>query len=204
MFALHYAASELRRRRGRTLLTALGLGVGVGLVVAVSALSTGLDRAQRQVLEPLTGVGTDLSVTRPVAVDGAAGATELSDEERRLLEEENGGARVGLRDLGDPGETFADTSFMTTQLSFDGDRVAQIAALDGVRAVAGSLTVSATTVSGKVPRPSTRPKAQPFPGGGRADAGEGGGAPRNIDLEQRSVTGIDLRTPELAPVSAGS
>ena len=66
MFYLAYIVSELRRRKGRTLLTALGLGVGVGLVVTVSALSTGLDRAQEKVLAPLTGVGTDMSVTRPV------------------------------------------------------------------------------------------------------------------------------------------
>ena len=41
MFYLSYIASELRRRRGRTFLTALGLGVGVGLVVTVAALSDG-------------------------------------------------------------------------------------------------------------------------------------------------------------------
>ncbi len=44
----------------------LGLGVGVALVVTLTALSDGLDRAQEEVLEPLTGVGTDMSVTRPI------------------------------------------------------------------------------------------------------------------------------------------
>jgi ABC-type antimicrobial peptide transport system permease subunit len=58
MFFLSYALAELRRRRGRTILTALGLAVGVGLVVTVNALSTGLDHAQRTVLAPLTSVGT--------------------------------------------------------------------------------------------------------------------------------------------------
>ena len=62
MFYLTYMLSELRRRKGRTLLTALGLAVGVGLVVTVTALSNGLDRAQDKVLKPLTGVGTDMSV----------------------------------------------------------------------------------------------------------------------------------------------
>ena len=56
MLYLRYIASELRRRRGRTILTALGLGVGVGRVVTVTALSSGLDEAQSQVLEPLTGL----------------------------------------------------------------------------------------------------------------------------------------------------
>jgi putative ABC transport system permease protein len=57
--------AELRRRSGRTILTALGLAVGVGLVVTVTALSNGLDHAQQKVLEPLTGVGTDMSVSDP-------------------------------------------------------------------------------------------------------------------------------------------
>jgi hypothetical protein len=30
VFFIHYISAELRRRRGRTLLTALGLAVGVG------------------------------------------------------------------------------------------------------------------------------------------------------------------------------
>jgi hypothetical protein len=45
VFYLTYMLNELRRRKGRTLLTSLGLAVGVGLVVVVNALSTGLDRA---------------------------------------------------------------------------------------------------------------------------------------------------------------
>ena len=57
MFYVRYLASELRRRRGRTILTALGLGVGVGLVVAVNAMSAGLDEAQDEVLKPLTAWG---------------------------------------------------------------------------------------------------------------------------------------------------
>ena len=55
LFYVRYIVSELRRRKGRTFLTALGLGVGVGLVITVAALSSGLDDAQDEVLEPLTG-----------------------------------------------------------------------------------------------------------------------------------------------------
>ena len=68
MFYLRYIASELRRRKGRTFLVALGLGVGVAFVIAVNALSNGLDTAQAQVLRPLTGLGTDMSVTRPLNI----------------------------------------------------------------------------------------------------------------------------------------
>ena len=115
--------SELRRRRGRTILTALGLAVGVGLVVAVSALSKGLDDAQAKVLEPLTGVGTDMSVTRPIQF-GEGGFQGLSESEREALGNEVGGARVGLRDLGEPGERFTRDEFLPTgQLSFPAGRV---------------------------------------------------------------------------------
>jgi ABC-type antimicrobial peptide transport system permease subunit len=66
VFYLTYILAELRRRSGRTILTALGLAIGVGLVVTVNALSRGRDDAQARVLEPLTGVGTDMSVSRPI------------------------------------------------------------------------------------------------------------------------------------------
>src|SRR5688500_17497507 len=64
-------------------------GCGVALVV-VNALSSGLDRAQDEVLRPLTGVGTDLSVTRPIQIsnDSGSGFPQLSDEERAQLERE--------------------------------------------------------------------------------------------------------------------
>jgi ABC-type antimicrobial peptide transport system permease subunit len=146
VFYAAYVLSELRRRRGRTLLTALGLAVGVGVVVTVSALSAGLDRAQEEVLEPLTGVGTDLSVTRPLELpepgSGGAGPGGLSEEERAQLEEENGGARLGLRDLGEPGESFSTDRFVSGgQLSFPESEIAEVGGVDGVSAVAGGLTL---------------------------------------------------------------
>jgi hypothetical protein len=73
VFYLSYMSSELRRRGGRTLLTGPRSWVGVGLVVAVTALSDGLDRAQDEILQPLTGLGTDMSVTRPLDLEGNGG-----------------------------------------------------------------------------------------------------------------------------------
>ncbi len=63
MFYLGYLRSELLRRKSRTILTVLGLAVGVSLVIAVSALSRGLDEAQAKALDPLSSIGTDLTVT---------------------------------------------------------------------------------------------------------------------------------------------
>jgi putative ABC transport system permease protein len=74
VFHLTYILHELRRRLGRTLLTAIGLALGVGLVIGIIGVSQGLDEAQASVLAPLKSVGTDVLVTR-VAGATPAGAT---------------------------------------------------------------------------------------------------------------------------------
>src|SRR2546422_3933406 len=63
VFYLCYLRSELLRQRWRTIVTLLGLGLGVALVIAIASLSKGLDRAQKKTLDPLGGIGTDLTVT---------------------------------------------------------------------------------------------------------------------------------------------
>jgi putative ABC transport system permease protein len=200
VFYVSYIFSELRRRAGRTLLTALGLGVGVGLVVAVSALSTGLDRAQEQVLEPLTGVGTDMSVTRPIDVSDDG----LSESEQEQLRDENGGGRLDLQDVGDPGEKFSSTRFISSQLSFPSSTVEQIRGLDGVLDAAASLTLNATTVSGAVPEGGFGAGQDGPPGAGGASGGGGQSGPRNLDFNTVSVTGVDVAKANLATVGLSS
>jgi ABC-type antimicrobial peptide transport system permease subunit len=199
MFYLGYLFAELRRRPGRTALTALGLAVGVGLVVMVGALSAGLDNAQDEVLEPLTGVGTDLSVSRPIEVnDGddtaaaAAGAdpfSQLSPREQRLLERENEehDAAFNYSELGDPGERFSEVSLLSSQLSLPSSEVARIRDLDGTEDAAASLTLRALTVDGEVPQ-SGEVTSPHGPGGG-------------FEFSDLTVSGIDVRDPGLAMVT---
>src|SRR5438270_3793171 len=78
MFQLRYAASELRRRAGRTVLTALGLAAGVGLVLGIIGVSQGLDDAQQKVLAPLSKIGTDVLVTRVAAASDVPGGSSTS------------------------------------------------------------------------------------------------------------------------------
>jgi ABC-type antimicrobial peptide transport system permease subunit len=201
MFYVSYMLSELRRRRGRTILTALGLGVGVGLVVTVSALSRGLDDAQAEVLKPLTGVGTDLSVSRPLRLSGSGGGPfqNLSPDERKQLQKENGGRRIGLSNLGEPGSHFSRDDFVSAaQLTFSANRVKRINSMSGVKSAAGGLTLSAVHIEGTVPEQSERPQLGP-PGGG----GQGGGPPRNIDVDAVTVNGVDQTHPALGAVTSG-
>ena len=199
MVYLNYMLSELRRRKGRTLLTALGLGVGVAVVITVSALSAGLDRAQAKVLQPLVGVGTDMSVTRPIVVSSGSsngGPQQLSAKERAQLQKENGDQRVGFANL-KPGQKFTRTSFRSTQLSFSAAQVSTISKLNGVAGAAGGLTLDLTTVSGTVPAQSQQQQGGP-PGQG----GGGFNGPRSIDFTSITVSGIDQTKPALAAISA--
>jgi putative ABC transport system permease protein len=200
MFYVTYMLAELRRRSGRTVLTALGLAIGVGLVVTVNALSTGLDRAQAAVLEPLTGLGTDMSVSRPIdfsSSDPQGSFPQLSEKEREQLQEENGGARVGLTELGEPGSKFSrDTFVSTSQLSFEASEVAEIRKLDGVEGAAGGLTLNSIHIEGTVPDVEQ-------------GAGElrlrtpGSGPPDDIDVSSLSVGGVDRTNDDLGAITPG-
>ena len=205
MLYLRYIASELRRRRGRTILTALGLGVGVGLVVTVTALSAGLDDAQSEVLEPLTGVGTDMTVNRPVQIDaggeaGVGGPVALSNAERKRLEEEGAGPpQIDFSELGDPGEKFETDQFVTGDLSFPASEVKRIASTDGVDAVSPALTLSLIHIEGRVPDSSGTGDTFAAPAGPPSGGEEVQGG---FGLQPVSVTGIDASEPDLGLVKA--
>src|SRR5439155_930340 len=92
VFHVTYVAKELRRRLGRTILTALGLALGVGLVIGIIGVSQGLDDAQNKVLAPLQSVGTDILVTR---VAGAQQATGSATTPTTAPANQDGGGQGG-------------------------------------------------------------------------------------------------------------
>lgn len=211
MFYLRYIASELRRRRGRTISTALGLGVGIALVVAVSALSNGLNKAQSEVLKPLTGVGTDMSVTRPIKVSGSGssrsfrpgiGGAQLSKKEREELAKENGGGHFGFGKL-KAGEKFNTTQFTTTNLSFSESEAKEIEAIKGVSGTAGGLTLDMIHLSGTVPSTSSSSGSSGFGGGFGGAPGAGGGRPGGFNFSPISVSGADVSKSNLALITPG-
>ena len=209
MLYLRYIAAELRRRRGRTILTALGLGVGVGLVVTVTALSSGLDQAQSKVLEPLTGVGTDMSVTRPIQIGNSGdpsvgGPQQLSAAEAKRLRKEGAGPpQIDFSKLGDPGDKFSTDQFMTTDLSFPAAEVKRIAKTEGVEAVSPALTLNVIHIEGTIPDSSSSSSDQAFaPGGAPPAQGASGGAAGGFGVAPVSVTGIKAAQTDLGAVKA--
>jgi len=163
MFFLSYLRSELVRRKSRTILTVLGLAVGVALVIAVSSLSRGLDEAQAKALNPLSSIGTDLTVTlAPQTQDrsqgggpgigGFGGGREVIEANQSVI--------TDLSKLGKPGDTFVHDFFLPgTQLTFPQTTAAQIAKVDGVASVASGLVLAAVHQSGTVPKIVAKIKA---------------------------------------------
>ncbi|MDQ1444062.1 MAG: hypothetical protein QOI20_526 [Acidimicrobiaceae bacterium] len=181
MFHITYITQELRRRLGRTILTAMGLALGVGLVIGIIGVSQGLDEAQQEVLAPLQSVGTDILVTRVVgsttaaanAANGTGGATTttsttapgrgfgffgrrndgLDQQDTQALLNENSNVVTDLAKLGKPGDAFTRDFFLSaTLLSFPQDAVAEVAKVPGVSGAVGGLYQLAEHQTGTVPQ----------------------------------------------------
>jgi putative ABC transport system permease protein len=172
-FPLRYSVNELRRRRARTVLTALGLAFGVGLLVALIGVSQGLSNAQNKVLSPLSSVGSDILVTRvagatttPTAASptptpapqgggffGGPGNNPLNRADIQALVQNNSSIVTDLSKLGKPGTKFTHDFFLpATLITFPGQAVQQISQLPGVSSAAGGLSLVATHQTGTVPK----------------------------------------------------
>jgi ABC-type antimicrobial peptide transport system permease subunit len=156
VFYLRYLRSELVGRRTRTVLTLVGLALGVALVITISGLARGLDRAQKTALNPLSTIGTDLTVTLSPQQDtggfGRGGGGEVVQA--------NQSAVTDLSKLGKPGTQFVHDFFLPgTQLTFPQQQTAKIASLPGVASISNGLVLSAVHQEGVVPKIVAKIKA---------------------------------------------
>jgi putative ABC transport system permease protein len=181
MFFLIYLGRELRRRMRQAVVIALGLALGVGLVITVTAASSGVKKAQADVLSSLYGVGTDVTVTKKpkppkggsgqrISIGGQTGPGAGGSGPQLCTNGKcqtlNGGTIDNL--ISDAGAPISQAS------------VAAIARLHDVAAAAGGLTLTDTQIA----IPSA---AHPNVAG-----------PKNF-----TVTGVDPRHPGLGPLSNG-
>jgi ABC-type antimicrobial peptide transport system permease subunit len=173
VFYLRYLRAELLRRKGRTIVTLAGLALGVGLVIAIASLSKGLDRAQAATLDPLAGIGTDLTVTRSVEQEG-----DFPGSGRDLIEANNS-VLTDLSKLGKPGEHFVHDFFLPgSQLTFPQSQARDIAGVDDVAAVSSGLMLQAVHQEGKVPKIVAKMQT----GGDRIDVRRKIGPPTKAEL----------------------
>jgi putative ABC transport system permease protein len=153
MFYVRYVRSELLRRRVRTSLTVLGLALGVALVIAISGISRGLDHAQRSALDPLSTIGTDLTVTRAPQQNPGFGGPGGGGGGGGDVVQSNSSVLTDLSKLGKPGTHFVHDFFLPgTQLTFPTGQGASVKSLSGVAASAQGLLLIAEHQSGTVPK----------------------------------------------------
>jgi ABC-type antimicrobial peptide transport system permease subunit len=156
VFYLSYIRSELLRRKARTIVTLLGLAVGVALVIVISSLSRGVDHAQKKALNPLSSIGTDLTVTLAPQTDnsgfGSGGGFGGGGAGREVVQA-NASVLTDLSKLGKPGQKFDHTFLLPgTQLTFPQNQAKQIKSIPGVAAVSSGLVLSAVHQNGTVPK----------------------------------------------------
>jgi ABC-type antimicrobial peptide transport system permease subunit len=181
VFSLGYAWNELRRRLGRTVVTAIGLAAGVGLVMGIIGVSQGLSDAQNKALSPLNAVGTDIIVTRTVAptlstattttttpanrFGGGGGGgggggffaggtgSSLNTSDAAALASANSSVITDLAKLGPAGTKFTHDFFVPgTLITFPSNAVSTVANVKGVKSAVGALSLDALHESGTVPK----------------------------------------------------
>ena len=185
-----YLRRELRRRIRQAIFIALGLALGIGLVITVTAASSGVRDAQATVLHSLYGVGTDITVTQtPTAGSGGPAGFgfrgRVGSQSRPAA-----GTKIDIDNLTSAGQGTLAASSVTT-----------IGNLHHVAGAAGALSLTDAVITGKIPAINTSG------GGGNGGTGFGGGGGGgsfrgNFKSSSFTVTGVDLGTGALGPLSS--
>lgn len=191
-----YVWRELRRRKRQALLTSLGLALGVALVVIVSAATTGVGDAQDDVLKSLYGVGTDVTVTKPV----------------EMQESMRGQFRMSTDDVEKVGDQFVRDTVIATPGAgtFSADRVAEIGGMDDVSASVGGLLLTNARVTGDYEWLEERERLEQSGGGfgqgppaeGEGQGGGSGAGMPPIEITTYSMAGVDVSDVELGPLGS--
>jgi putative ABC transport system permease protein len=182
MFFVTYLRRELRRRMRQAVFIALGLAVGIGLVVVVTAASSGVKKAQADVLSSLYGVGTDVTVIGATPKPPKPGAAPPKNAQ--TFQVGPGGAQFCSNGKchNAAGQTIDNLGSPTSPISQS--KVAAVARLHGVTAAAGGLTLNDTQI--KLPKNFGQP---------------GGSLPQPKAF---SVDGVDIGHSSLGPLSSAT
>lgn len=184
-----YLRRELVGRKKHTIIVAAGLAIAIALVIVVASLSAGVRDAQTRALAAVYGVGTDLTVTGASVEAGQGGGSRFD------FGQDDGETVDGTTSL-------SQSRLMTDMMrgTLDAAAVDTVAALDGVAAASGALSLTNTTFSGEMPDMSQMGEGEDpgRPPSGGAD-GAGGSA---FDIQSFSVLGIDPAASGVGPLSS--
>lgn len=195
MFAT-YLRRELGNRTRQTVIVAIGMALAIALVIIVSSISTGVKNAQSDVLASIYGVGTDITVTAPVAApgDAAAGPQFEFDSGAGTTDEDSGTTAISQTRL----QTDRGTA------TFDASTLDEVLATDGVAAATATLSLQNTTFSGELPDFTQFQQGGPGQGGGAppTTGGADGAGGSAFDVESFTVEGVDVTATAVGPLTA--
>jgi ABC-type antimicrobial peptide transport system permease subunit len=185
-----YLRRELRRRMRQAIFIALGLALGIGLVITVTAASSGVKNAQGTVLHSLYGVGTDITVTQtPTAGSGGPAGFGFRGQVGSRTRPASG-TKIDIDNLTSIGQGTLSSASVTS-----------IGQLHNVAGAAGALSLTDAVITGKIPAINTSGGGTGGFGGG--GGGGGGGSFRgNFKSSSFTVSGVDLSTGALGPLSS--
>jgi ABC-type lipoprotein release transport system permease subunit len=186
-----YLRRELRRRIRQAIFIALGLALGIGLVITVTAASSGVKDAQATVLHSLYGVGTDITVTQTPAA-GSGGPTGFGFRGRVGNQQRPAsGTKIDIDNLTSIGQGTLSASSVTS-----------VGELAHVAGAAGALSLTDAVITGKIPAINSS-GGSGTGGFGSPGSGGGGGSFRgNFKSSSFTVSGVDLGTGALGPLSS--
>ncbi|MFI9565581.1 ABC transporter permease [Streptomyces rishiriensis] len=194
-----YLRRELRRRRRAALVVASGLALGIALVVVVSSVSSGMGKAQDEVLQSLYGLGTDMTVTK--AASPTANASDRPRFQFDAQGDDSGAQQSTDRVMVQGFQTLSTAT------------VAQVGRQSGVADAVGGLSLRVIKIDGQFTRGRIQQNDGGSAGGGQGARGgrasgvpqgevQGGGA--NFDVDNYSLYGADVTAPELGPLTSST
>ncbi|MFF5564353.1 ABC transporter permease [Streptomyces sp. NPDC012623] len=196
-----YLRRELRRRRKAALVVASGLALGIALVIVVSSVSSGMSRAQDQVLQSLYGLGTDMTVTKAATPPGESGTTGRPRFEFDAKDDDDSDA-----------EQSSDRVMVQGFQTLASSTVTKVADQSGVSDAVGGLSLTVLKVNGEFKRGEFSQEGRQQggggggPGGGSGGTGGSGGEVRgggaSFDVDSYTVYGTDVTAPALGPLTS--
>ncbi|MFD9393709.1 ABC transporter permease [Streptomyces sp. NPDC060000] len=201
-----YLRRELRRRRKAALVVASGLALGIALVIVVTAVSSGMGKAQDKVLQSLYGLGTDMTVTK------AASPTASASDRPRF--------QFDAQDNDSDAEQSTDRVMVQGFQTLSTATVTKVAKQGGVSDAVGGLSLQVLKVNGQFTRGQFQQDGNAG-GGGQQGGGAGGtgggnsggtgqpqgevrGGGANFDVNSYSVYGTDVTEPALGPLTSST
>ncbi|GAB3614430.1 ABC transporter permease [Humibacter ginsengisoli] len=198
MFAT-YLRRELLGRRRQTIIIAIGMALAIALVIIVNSVAAGVKNAQAQVLQSVYGVGTDVTITKPVSAP-TAGSGQAQGPRFDF------GANSGAQSS--DGSRTVDSSRLSVGFgtnTMSDSALAKVQKTSGVAGASAALSLQNTSFKGTLPdfgQRGAEGRQSGSTGGSGATGGSDGKGGSSFQVNSFSVMGITPGAKAVGPVAS--